>query len=59
MCLSCGALYCLKCSDALSNLENSCWACNAPIDKTKPSKTYKDEEEVTVEEEIPKKDKKE
>ncbi|GAI76416.1 unnamed protein product, partial [marine sediment metagenome] len=35
MCSKCGTFYCLKCSEALSNLENACWACNNPIDKSK------------------------
>ena len=38
ICTDCGILYCLKCAKALSNLENICWACNTPIDKSKPIK---------------------
>jgi len=40
----CGAIYCGNCAQALSNLENVCWACDAPIDFLKPVKPYKDEE---------------
>jgi len=29
----CGAVYCKKCALALMELENSCWACNSPINK--------------------------
>ncbi|MFX1590079.1 MAG: hypothetical protein ACFFC1_18205, partial [Promethearchaeota archaeon] len=59
MCKECNALYCGDCAQALSNLENLCWACNAPIDKTKPSKPYKKEEgEVIFEENVLKKGKK-
>jgi len=36
ICPECLALYCLKCSDALSNLENSCWVCETPFDETRP-----------------------
>ncbi len=44
-CPECDALYCLKCSDALSNLENACWFCNTPLDESKPVKPYKKKEE--------------
>ena len=36
ICPECEAFYCVNCSEAISNLENLCWACNAPIDPTKP-----------------------
>jgi len=53
MCASCGAFYCLKCSEALSNLENECWVCDMPFDESKPVKSYKREEEkVLVEKEM-------
>jgi len=39
----CDALYCENCARALSALENMCWACNAPIDESKPVKPYKKE----------------
>lgn len=39
----CDALYCEKCARALSTLENTCWACNAAIDESKPVKPYKNE----------------
>ena len=45
ICPKCLALYCVKCSDALSNLENVCWVCNGPIDKTRPVKRFKPKEE--------------
>ena len=38
VCIECGVLYCLKCAKALSTLENQCWACNTPIDQSKPIK---------------------
>lgn len=59
LCPSCDALYCKKCSDALSDLENACWVCNAPFDESKPSKPYEREEEELemVEEDISKKGK--
>ncbi|MFX1321776.1 MAG: hypothetical protein ACFFAQ_09030 [Promethearchaeota archaeon] len=41
ICTGCDALYCENCARALSNLENACWACNAPIDKSRPSKPFK------------------
>ncbi len=52
----CGANYCENCARALSNLENVCWACNVPIDYSKPSQPYKDEEErIKVQEKAKKK----
>ena len=49
MCPECDALYCAKCSEALSNLDNACWVCNSPFDESKPSKLLK-EEEIAIEE---------
>lgn len=40
-CSKCGAFYCKKCVEALTNLENACWVCNAPFDESKPSIPYK------------------
>ena len=40
MCIDCGALYCENCSRTLSDLENACWVCTTPFDKSKPSKPY-------------------
>ena len=40
ICTKCDALYCENCARALSNLENACWACNEPIDKSRPSKPF-------------------
>ncbi len=42
ICPECLALYCLKCSDALSNLENSCWVCETPFDETRPIQVMKE-----------------
>ncbi len=40
----CGANYCGNCAQALTDLENVCWACDIPIDYLKPVKPYKEEE---------------
>ena len=45
ICPKCSALYCIKCSEELTKLENVCWVCNEPFDPSKPSKPYKKEEE--------------
>jgi tetratricopeptide (TPR) repeat protein len=50
----CGAIYCESCARALANLENVCWACDAPFDDLKPMKPYKEEERALVEEEVKK-----
>jgi uncharacterized protein YpmB len=35
ICPGCDSLYCVKCSNALSDLENTCWVCETPFDETK------------------------
>lgn len=40
ICKNCKALYCAKCANALSNLDNACWVCDSPIDPSKPSIKY-------------------
>ena len=49
----CDALYCLKCAQTLSDLENACWVCEAPFDELKPVKLYKEEEDAPIVEEKP------
>lgn len=49
ICTECEAFYCVNCAQAISNLENMCWACNAPIDPSKPSKRKLSEEELKIE----------
>ncbi len=44
----CGAIYCENCARALTNLENVCWACNVPIDYSKPVKPYKEKDEIVM-----------
>lgn len=52
LCNRCGSLYCIKCSDTLTTLENACWACNAPFDDTKPIKTQKEDLDASIEEPV-------
>ena len=52
----CGVMYCENCARAVSDLENVCWACEEPIDYSKPVKPFKDEmEKIKVEEKAKKK----
>jgi len=44
----CGANYCENCARALTNLENMCWACDTPIDYSKPVKRFEEEERLKV-----------
>ncbi|MEE9376479.1 MAG: tetratricopeptide repeat protein [Candidatus Lokiarchaeia archaeon] len=39
----CDTIYCENCARALTDLENTCWVCNAPIDTSKPIKPYEKE----------------
>ena len=48
ICPSCDALYCIKCSEGLSDLENMCWVCNEPFDDSKPIKPFRREEEGEI-----------
>lgn len=48
-CPKCDVLYCKKCVEALINLENACWVCNAAFDDSKPSKPFERAEEITIE----------
>ena len=41
----CGAIYCENCARAVSDLENMCWACDVPIDYSKPVKPKEEEPE--------------
>jgi len=41
LCSNCEALYHEDCARTLTELENACWVCNEPIDKTKPTKPFK------------------
>ncbi len=40
ICPKCEALYCESCVHALIDLENMCWVCNEPFDKSKQVKPY-------------------
>jgi hypothetical protein len=51
LCGGCKSLYCESCARTLIDLENACWACNSPIDKSKPVKF--EEPEKPAMEEIP------
>jgi len=51
----CGVNYCEKCARAVSDLENVCWACEVPIDYSKPVKPFKEEERVKFDERVKKK----
>lgn len=44
VCTKCETFYCENCALALTSLENECWACNEPIDKSKPIITLKKKE---------------
>ena len=53
VCPECDALYCIKCSTALSNLENACWVCETPFDESKPIQVHEEaEEELALAEQI-------
>ena len=47
VCPQCSSIYCRGCAKAVIELENACWTCESPIDKTKPSQLLEREEEKT------------
>jgi hypothetical protein len=46
ICPSCETFYCENCARAIMNLENSCWACDRPLDPSRPHTPYKKKEKV-------------
>ncbi len=51
ICPECDSIYCDKCARALSDLENICWVCESPLDKSKPVQKEEEElEEIEIEE---------
>jgi len=46
VCPQCDALYCQNCARELTELENACWVCDSPFDKSKPSKLFQKKEEL-------------
>lgn len=48
ICSECETFYCDKCYNALTNLENACWACDTQLDKSKPVQIIQREEDIEV-----------
>lgn len=48
ICPGCGAFFCCKCADALSDHENMCWVCQQPFDEAKPSQPHDEAEKPEV-----------
>ena len=47
ICPKCDALYCGKCAEALSLLDNACWVCNEPIETSKPVNRIEGSTQIT------------
>lgn len=47
ICPSCNSIYCKGCAESLVDIENECWSCNSPIDKSKPIKSLKLKTEIS------------
>ena len=45
ICPKCEVLYCENCARTLIDFENTCWVCEFPMDKSKPSKPFKRKED--------------
>ncbi|MFX1597338.1 MAG: hypothetical protein ACFFBK_14875 [Promethearchaeota archaeon] len=41
VCPNCNVWYCIKCSEALIRIENTCWVCQTPLDRSKSVKNEK------------------
>ncbi|MFX1410689.1 MAG: hypothetical protein ACFFA6_10070 [Promethearchaeota archaeon] len=48
ICPICKSFYCAKCAKIITQLENICWSCSNPIDRTKPIKPLKEEEDIEI-----------
>ncbi|MFX1316967.1 MAG: hypothetical protein ACFE9T_13985 [Promethearchaeota archaeon] len=48
ICPTCKSFYCDNCARIITQLENICWSCNDPIDRTKPIKSLKKEEDIEI-----------
>ena len=56
ICPKCEVLYCENCARTLIDLENTCWVCESPLDKSKPSKPFKKkEDEIPIKKDFQKK----
>jgi len=56
ICPKCEVLYCENCARTLIDLENTCWVCESPLDKSKPSKPFKrKEDEIPIKKDSQKK----
>ena len=49
ICPHCGAYYCLKCYEALTEIENECWSCANPLDAERPIKKEEKDEGENIE----------
>jgi len=48
ICPECNSIYCQNCAQALVDLENLCWSCNASIDPSRPIKPYDKEDNMEI-----------
>lgn len=46
ICPECGTYYCIKCLDAIIDIENSCWSCKKPLDPSKAIKSNGDKDDL-------------
>ncbi len=46
ICPTCGAYYCIRCVEAIKELENACWSCGKPLDPSLPTKTLEEEYDI-------------
>ena len=48
VCPECEVLYCVRCSNTLSTLENACWVCETPFDEGKSKEKGGDKDDIHV-----------
>jgi hypothetical protein len=48
LCPKCEVLYCLRCSNTLSKLENRCWVCESPFDEKIFKEKQEDKSDIQV-----------
>jgi len=47
ICPTCNAYYCIRCVEAIKELENACWSCGKPLDPSQPIKSLEEEYDIT------------
>ncbi len=48
ICPECGTYYCLKCLDAIKDIENLCWSCKKQLDPEMPIIPVEEDDNIMI-----------